>query len=86
MARIVPEASHLGEAAMNHQWRTTRRLVPHPDARRRWDRAYQLLLGWAASGPEPAGDPIPATIAAEATDESCDLWTSPPMAGAGLEA
>jgi hypothetical protein len=26
------------------QWRIVRHRVPHPDAQRRWDRAFQLLL------------------------------------------
>ena len=42
---------------MRHDWRTTRRLEPHPDGQRRWDRAYQLLLEWAATGPAP-GRPL----------------------------
>src|SRR4051795_523833 len=35
----------LSERAMEQQqWTVTRRLVGHPGAQRRWDRAYQLLL------------------------------------------
>ena len=42
---------------MKHDWRVTRRLEPHPDGQRRWDRAYQLLLEWAATGPR-SGQPL----------------------------
>jgi len=49
---------------MKRQWRVRRQPQPHPDAQRRWDRAYQLLAEWAlatplgtseATGPSPAG-------------------------------
>src|SRR5512143_1800363 len=77
MAFSLPEAKCLGEAAMKHHWRTSRRLMPHPDGLRRWDRAYQLLLEWASGVPasgrppsEGAGDSKPE---GEATDESRDL-------------
>jgi hypothetical protein len=49
---------------MKRQWRVRRQPQPHPDAQRRWDRAYQLLAQWAlaspagtpeATGPSPAG-------------------------------
>lgn len=31
------------------QWKITRQLVPHPDAQRRWDQAYQSLLSWTST-------------------------------------
>jgi hypothetical protein len=41
---------------MKHQWTVRRSAVPHPDAQRRWDRAFALLLAphgddvlWAAA-------------------------------------
>src|SRR5512142_1700399 len=77
MALILPESHPLGGGAMKHDWRTTRRLQPHPDGQRRWDRAYQLILEWAATGTTP-GRPLPdspasSTLAQEITDEYRDL-------------
>jgi hypothetical protein len=36
---------------MKRQWRVRRQPQPHPDAQRRWDRAYQLLAEWAQAAP-----------------------------------
>ena len=62
---------------MRHDWRVTRRLEPHPDGQRRWDRAYQLLLEWAATGPTPgqplASDPASSIHTSEDIDENRDL-------------
>jgi len=33
---------------MKRQWQTRRTLLAAADGRRRWDRAYQQLLGWTA--------------------------------------
>ena len=33
---------------MNRTWQIRRETVAHPDGQRGWDRAYQLLLRWAA--------------------------------------
>src|SRR5918997_4564405 len=90
MSLILPEGHHLGEAAMRHHWLTTRRLVPHSDGQRRWDRAYQLLLEWAAtgaaSGRHPVGGPSPSTPVAEAPNEHRDLCESlDPTAGRGAD-
>jgi hypothetical protein len=41
---------------------------PHPDGQRRWDQAYQLILGWAAA--EKAQRPRPARD--RSTNESPD--------------
>ena len=35
------------EAPMKRTWHVSRDVLPHPDAQRRWDRAYQLVLEWA---------------------------------------
>lgn len=35
------------------QWKITRRTVPHPEAQRRWDQAYQSLLSWTSSPTQP---------------------------------
>jgi hypothetical protein len=42
-------------------WHVQRTGVPTPTGQQRWDRAYQLLLQWAMSAPEPteaSGAPI----------------------------
>ena len=41
---------------MKRKWQVRRAVVERPDGQRRWDLAYQLLLGWAM---EPTGDPLP---------------------------
>src|SRR5258706_13610324 len=38
------------EGAMKRQWHVHRQVLPCVDGQRRWDRAYQLLEGWAAAG------------------------------------
>ena len=51
------------ERAMEQQqWTVTRRLIGRPEAQRRWDRAYQLLLPAATphSGPAAGGAPTSA--------------------------
>ena len=46
---------------MKRQWTVARRAVPRPDAPRRWDRAYQLLLRLADGVPDAAAPaPSPA--------------------------
>ena len=47
---------------MKHHLRTTRRLQPLPDGQRRWDRAYQRPLEWAATGATP-GCPLTGRLA-----------------------
>ena len=39
---------------MKHQWTVARRGTPRPDAPRRWDRAYLVLLRLADEVPEAA--------------------------------
>jgi hypothetical protein len=34
-------------------WHVRRTNVPTPTGQQRWDRAYQLLLQWAMTSPEP---------------------------------
>ncbi len=48
---------------MKRQWRVRRQTCAVPDGQRRWDRAYQTLLAWAASGEDDlsVGDKSPAT-------------------------
>ena len=47
------------------QWTVTRRLVGHPGAQRRWDRAYQLLLPAATPHPDPAAGGAPTSAPEE---------------------
>jgi hypothetical protein len=44
-----------------HAWHVRRTSVSTPTGQQRWDRAYQLLLQWAMTAPEPTeapGSPI----------------------------
>ena len=41
--------SKAAEARMKHEWRKRRVLIKQADAQRRWDRAYEMLLMWAAA-------------------------------------
>ncbi len=34
---------------MKRKWQVRRELVERADGQRRWDRAYQLILGWGMS-------------------------------------
>jgi len=54
---------------MNRTWQVHRETVTHPDGQRRWDRAYQLLLRWAAD----ALAAQPPCIAQEETDAHCSV-------------
>src|SRR5437763_67195 len=45
------------EAAMRREWRVRRVLGPDGDGRRRWDRAYQVLLRREAAPPGPPQQP-----------------------------
>ena len=59
------------EGEVKHEWRVRRELKASPDGQRRWDRAYQLLLEWAATGDRP-----PSSVRREAQEgnhESGDL-------------
>jgi hypothetical protein len=33
---------------MASRWHVVRNLVPQPDGQRRWDYAYQCLIGWTS--------------------------------------
>jgi hypothetical protein len=41
----------------HHAWHVRRTSVSTPTSQQRWDRAYQLLLQWAMTSPEPAEAP-----------------------------
>jgi hypothetical protein len=63
---------------MKRQWSIRRELVETSDGQRRWDRAYQCLLGWG-SQPVPE-QPAEAVTGAQPTqevfDESCSVRPS----------
>jgi hypothetical protein len=47
--------SNITEVRMKRQWRLQRQFQPTTDAERRWDQAYQQILGWnVPSGLSPA--------------------------------
>ena len=52
MTWLLPLTRRTGEAAMKRQWHVRWQPQPHPDAQRRWDRAYQLLAEWAQAAPQ----------------------------------
>jgi hypothetical protein len=52
-------------------WHLQRTGVPMASGQQRWDRAYGLLLRWAAT--PPAGVPEP-PILPEMSHEGSDLW------------
>ncbi len=52
---------------MNRTWQVHRDIVAHPDGQRRWDRAYQLLLGWA----DEVVAPQPPFVTQEDDDAHC---------------
>ena len=53
-------------------WQVRRTSVPTPASQQRWDRAYQLLLQWAMTSPEPAEAPG-SPILSEVSHASSDL-------------
>jgi hypothetical protein len=73
------------ESPMNRTWSVCRQPSPSPDAERRWDQAYQLLVRWAGQG----GLPGLTLIAEEVPDAGggvCAGIDYPPGAGAGYRA
>ena len=59
------------EGEVKHEWRVQRELTESLDGQRRWDRAYQLLLEWAATD-----DRSPSSVLSETQEgnhESRDL-------------
>ena len=55
-------------AMKRQQWMVRRRLVGHPAAQQRWDRAYQLLL--RATAAALPGVPAPPAAPWDAAEES----------------
>ena len=53
-------------------WHVRRTSVPTPTGQQRWDRAYQLLLQWAMTAPEPTEAPG-ASILPEVLHADSDL-------------
>jgi hypothetical protein len=45
------------EEKMKRRWRVRREAVERPDARQRWDRAYQSILRWSLENEQEARAP-----------------------------
>lgn len=46
LVRTFAMSHSIGEMLMKRQWRVRRQFQSTTDAERRWDQAYQHLLGW----------------------------------------
>ncbi len=56
---------------MKRQWHVRHQVVEHPDGQRRWDRAYQALLGWTQPNVAPPQlPPVNPTLLLE-VDHAC---------------
>ena len=65
----------IAEVRMKRQWQIRRQFQPTTDAERRWDQAYQHLLGWTISS-EPVSALLPpfrSPARTEGRDEDGDL-------------
>src|SRR5581483_2628931 len=75
-----------GEGRVKRQWRIRRELIAVRDGHQRWDRTYQYLLNWAASGspgaPPPARGPWAAEVEHAGSDLRAGLDAAP---GAGTD-
>src|SRR5215216_4055951 len=47
LGHILLPGSHGTEETMERRWRVRREAVERPDAKQRWDRAYQSILRWS---------------------------------------
>ena len=66
------------EVRMKRQWQIRRQFQPTTDAERRWDQAYQHLLGWTLPS-EPVSALLPpfrSPVTAEVRYEDGDLYAS----------
>ena len=66
---------NIAEVRMKRQWKVRRQFQPTRDAERRWDQAYQRLLGWTLpSERDSVLLPLFLPLAkAEVRCEECDL-------------
>jgi hypothetical protein len=65
----------IAEVRMKQSWKVSRQFQPTGDAERRWDQAYQHLLGWTLPS-DTLSAPLPSFLPpakAEVRDEDCDL-------------
>jgi hypothetical protein len=65
----------IAEVRMKQQWKVRRQFQPTKDAERRWDQAYQHLLGWTLPS-EPDSVLLPSFLPSaeeEVKCEECDL-------------
>ena len=60
---------------MKLQWKVRRQFQPTKDAERRWDQAYQHLLGWTLPSEPDSVPSFPPPAEAEVKYEECDLST-----------
>ena len=68
----------IAEVRMKRQWQIRRQFQPTTDAERRWDRAYQHLLGWTLRS-DPVSVLLPSfrpPAGAEVRYEDSDLCAS----------
>ena len=68
----------IGEVLMKRQWRVRPQFQSTSDAERRWDQAYQHLLGWTLPS-EPVSALLPpfrSLARAEVRYEDGDLYAS----------
>ena len=68
----------IGEVLMKRQWRVRRQFQSTSDAERRWDQAYQHLLGWTLPS-EPVSALLPpfrSPVTAEVRYEDGNLYAS----------
>jgi hypothetical protein len=66
---------------MRRQWRLRRQTHPAPDGQRRWNQAYQLLVGWSTADEPPRAAPTaPASLSAP-TDQEADYAHRPVSSG-----
>jgi len=61
------------EEQMKRSWKKCRQTTQYPDAERRWDQAYQLLLQWNNFSKLPL---LPISQPMEVKDENSNLCES----------
>jgi hypothetical protein len=67
---------------MTRTWTVCRQPSPRRDGERRWDQAYQLLVGWAEQGDLPWPAPIAQGRCPGARGGVCAGVDHPPSPGA----
>ncbi len=57
LGHILLPGSFGTEETMERRWRVRREAVERPDAKQRWDRAYQSILRWSLESDQEARPP-----------------------------